>query len=425
MASNKSLSELLPIAKYYVAKVNNVPFHIKSTATSGGNKLIEHNYPFNNKRFNQHLGIKPKDYNVTAYIYSESPNSLDYEQKKRDLIRELEKQESVILVHPFFGELNVDVADFNIVEDDANFGRAIIDVIFKEGSIQVYPIEGDISNENIQNSADNLNDDLSSNLADTINDTTKSTTLFARAKAKASAFGDKVDSVVTTINAAGEKLNEISSTINNFKTNINNIVATPAKLAGNITGIINSISDLLENPLDNFNLLQGFYNFGGDDISIPNNTQSRIQAKENDNLINSTIQTSALAYSYSNLSNYDFQNLDELEELRNILETQFNSIVSNSDFNEPVFSEFYDFNNKENNTNDLMDSLFDIRSNFNQYLNTIAVSLPSIETIETEGKPLAILVYERYGNLENYDKIMEINSLQNPNFINDEMEVFI
>jgi len=412
------------MAELYQSYLNGKKIFIRNKKLTSGNKLASFDYPFQNKRYNQYLGVKPKEFTLEIVIFNDDLNNpLNYEAKKREIILELEKQQPCILIDSFDGEQTLDIADWRTTEEISSLGKCVLEVDFKEGTKNIYPVIANISKENILSKKTEFSNLQNNNIAKNLNSVSKFKQGFKSLKSKTNKLINGINNQVDKVRAVSENINQITSFITDFQTNINSILIVPDQLAGSVTGLINSLTNLTTNPLDSIFILKSLFGFGSDDKQSNIETINNTKINENNNLLNFSIQSLALANCYEVISDIEFKNLDELEYYQNILDTQYLNIVNNQSFD--IFNS-QSIDNKENVNNDIFKSLGSIKQSSNQLMNQIAITLPDVEDRNVdENLPLTIFLYNNYKNLDYEKDLINLNKLENTAFLNEKIKVLI
>ncbi len=106
------------------ASFRGVGFKVMSTTTEVGRRVLIYNFPFQDQPFTEDFGKEAGIYQVVGYVIQNAGNAFDYFAERDALKQALEQAGPGILVHPFYGEVEVVLQ-----------GRASIDEAFAEGGI--------------------------------------------------------------------------------------------------------------------------------------------------------------------------------------------------------------------------------------------------------------------------------------------------
>lgn len=150
------IDELLP------ASFRGVPFHVKGDNASFGRRNQTHEFPFRDEPFTQDLGRSARQYAIDAYIVGD--NFIDNEKR---LIQAIEATGSGVLVHPFYGELSVNIVGTVRVSHSSDAGRMCsISFNFIESGEVHYPDVSVSTSDAILAQANAVDTTLSQSLVD-------------------------------------------------------------------------------------------------------------------------------------------------------------------------------------------------------------------------------------------------------------------
>jgi prophage DNA circulation protein len=118
------------------ASYKDANFLLNVASFTGGKKFAQHEYPNSNVQNIENLGLRPRDFQLTAII-----SEPDYIEKRNVLIRALESTGSGVLIHPFYGRMeNMEATSFTGVEDLSRLGDLEIKIDFKSSNSTGLPI---------------------------------------------------------------------------------------------------------------------------------------------------------------------------------------------------------------------------------------------------------------------------------------------
>lgn len=378
-----------------------VPFYWLSITTSGGRKVVSHEFVLKNSRFSEDLGLLDKSFSVKATI-----SSNNYKQNVQTLITALEKQGSATLVIPTMSSYECQVINWTLDETISDIGYADFTINFEKTERNVFPIQAVGNASKILNKSQNLFSKIQSNISNTYKSVANKFQAFNTIKQKMQDFGNKINSVANKFRQVQANINSFSSSINNFIQDINSLIVAPSQLAASIYNLTAQLQVLFEYPEDVFNFFEGMFDFGDDDSPVQNLNDERILINENRDVLNSNLQTMALVGAYQSIIDIDFLTIDDLQSFKNKLENQYNKLVS---------SETIDYETKE--------LLQDLRNESNTYFEQQKQVALNIESINIYNEPITALTYRLYGNLDNVDYLIDANKVENYSFINQDFNI--
>jgi len=302
-----------------------VRFLCNVTETSGGRKDALHEFPNSDTQFIEDLGLKPRTYLLKAIINEDTDSS--YVRKRNALQRVIESGVPSILIHPFYGIIaNVKARIFTIKEITTRLGESEIDIEFTEttstttflaqvSSSLLRGLIGKISNDTIASIVDRflIKGSDGGNIMD-------STTLLNK-------FVDKVRDGLITSPVDSSLLDVFTRQIDTFASNIPSLILNSSVLGTQLSKTIIDLAGLYPVAGDKIKVMKGFFNFGIDDVSIPQDTAARIQRQINRDVLNDSINVLTLSESYVAASQVTFGNIQELNDTERLLETQFRFIT--------------------------------------------------------------------------------------------------
>lgn len=123
------------------ASFRDIPFKVMSVTTEGGRRAVLHQMPFKDLPFVEDLGRIAGVYNVVGYVVQSAGNSYDYFTERESLKDALDRSGAATLVHPFYGEIEVNLTGkYRIDESFAEGGLARFQMTFTEAGAIEYPV---------------------------------------------------------------------------------------------------------------------------------------------------------------------------------------------------------------------------------------------------------------------------------------------
>lgn len=413
------LSQLLP------ASFKGASFYCEESSVESGRKQVTHEFPNSDRRYVEDLGKLLPTYKIKAII-----GGANYTQAKNALQSALEQGGVGLLIHPFFGNLNVVAKPYTLTETIGTLGEAKFDLTFEVAEANIYPT-GSLTNlSNIFSIADSGLSSLTSDINKLFSLKNLFPNNFADAQnllnAVGNAFGVNTQSFTQDISA----INQFSSTLKNFYNNINQTLSSvnsnqaqtvaSAPVVSNVTttsatlptlgeqtmGLFNATDTLSDNPSNLFVIYQKFFIFNNNQKPIPKTTFQRIQRQNNRDVINGAIRAGSLIQAYRAAAQIDYQNINQLNQINNILETQYKTI-----------------NNAINVTNTSKAAIASVRNAVRNYLESDALNINQISEVTTNTQPLRTLVYQYYGSTRNLSQIADLNRIKENNFVSGNVSI--
>lgn len=205
------------------ASFRGVPFFVESSDTSVGRRTKLHTYYKRDIPYLQDLGAAPDEFVLEGFVIQNSANNFNYMPERDALIAALKQPGSGILVHPYFGELQVGLLEpAKISETTDEGGMARFSMIFAQSGRRTIDTTRDYST---------LLDNLIALLrAKGLDD------FFNAYESVAGVLGDIQTALAQVVDAINTVRNGISSAI--------------AKATGIISSILVTIDTLIDAPCD-------------------------------------------------------------------------------------------------------------------------------------------------------------------------------
>lgn len=381
------------------ATFKNVPFLVTQSNTSGGRKTITHEFVNSNERNVEDLGLLQKTFSITAIITG--PN---YTQKKDALIRVLEEGGRGPLVHPFFGRLNVVAKPYSLVETMTELGEAKFSLVFERSEDNPQPQPGGSTIQTVGSSADGLFNSLEDDVADSFTVSNKFPRNFKDAETTMENIGLVFQSATSRVRNNVQGLNEFNSTVVDFNDDFRSLIASPQELGLAIGNLFTTMRDIATTPVEFLDILSNFYDFGDDDTPIILTTEERIERQDNRTIINNLIKVGSLADSYRFVVTVDFDTVDNIDEAQEILDNQYSATVDDLPTDTQIV-------------------LNELRNQARDFLDEQRISAKRVIEIETKRIPAQVLTYSLYGNVDDTEKIIELNTVKDVSFVEGEVQV--
>ena len=400
---------------------------MRTATTEGGQKTAIHEYPGTDVQAVEELGGIPRAFNINIVIPNDTA-ILTYEDNRNGLLRILEQGGPGKLIHPTFGIVeNVVVIRWVIDETITELGRASVTVDFAIDNSTGIPEKA----QNSEAETASLNSDLQEKSnADTAGNWSVNN-LFAGNFADASAILNSVADKFSDASKLGirlsDKINPFTADLNRFRNSINGLIGTPIALANTITDLFNTTNELFEEPADNLEVFKSFFGFGDDQTPIADTTVIRGERIRNRSVINNMMNVSALGYAYQAGSQIDFQTVREIDELQEVLETQYEIVADDLAqpllVIEPAASPTAQVSLGSRGQDDTRKSLDALRVQFTAFLDDERINAKQIITVNVKEAPISTITYAYYGDTANKETLIELNGVDQAAFVEGDIEI--
>lgn len=402
------LDELFP------ASYKGAEFLIEKAKTDGGRKDALHEFPNSDKQNVEDLGLKPRTYRITGII-----SGNNYIQKRDRLLRKLEEGGKGALIHPFYGNLSDMVCrTFSLNEDLTRLGDASITMVFTISDDIGIPVASESTVSVLNAANEKVQSGVGSDIENGFSVSRKFRESFTDASDTLNRVFDAFDENTKIVSQLTSGTNEFSSLINEFSTNINNLVRQPQALADSINNLFMNVNGLYATAENTLDVFKQFFDFDDDENRLPLGTVSRTERQRNNDVIKQSIQLSALNYAYLNSAQTDFLTVDEIDELADTLEAQFEKVVSiNDTLNKDLEGQQTDLGTQTIN------DLKDMRTQTQNFFENAKLTTNQVIDIYTQEIPVRVLAYQYYGETDSAEDLISLNNDPNVSFYKGDVEI--
>lgn len=376
------------------ASFRGISFLVRNSNIIFGQKTVTYQYPNSNKTEVEYLGLAQDQFNLDIYLHGD--NLLDQITRLKIALSQGRDGQ---LIHPYLGAKNVSVSNASLVVNDVELGIARFSVTFQESTPQSSPLISfntkpgilrsiDSAIETVEETFDNVTTDYSFNALYTAT--------------KLDAVADTFDNALGLTYKITDKANSANFQIQSFKRKINTYALAPTELASALTNLFSEFNFIASDNKEQLRIWRSFYEFGDEDRTIALTTLERTERSNTLNTINNAMKANSLILAYGTASDIDYANDEELDEIRDEVELQYNAI-------------------KESLTNDVLIELNQVRKLTLEYLDSLEVA--SVIEVDTKETSVVLLSFWYYGDQSQYDNIVELNNIQDPAFVSGEVKV--
>lgn len=391
------LSSLLP------ASFRGVSFYCVDSSMDSGRKQVTHEFPNSDKRYVEDLGRFQNVYKITALV---SGNVITYKQNRDALIAALEQPGTGLLVHPFYGSVEVVPKQFTVQENIGSLGEANFTLTFEKAQNALVP-QGDETNlSQINILANNMLESLALDISNTFSLFGNYPNNFIDAQNLLTSIAESFGINTRIFTQAIDQINSFNRLLEAYNTDINTNLLNPSNLGTQTMGLFDGADSLITEPNDKLNVYKKFYDFGDNIEKVPPTTFERLQRQTNRDVMYSTIQTGSLTQSYRAAAFNEYNNVRELNSIQDQLESQYQKLIDNESLSDATKLK-----------------LQDLRNQSRLFFENEKLNVNNITPIETKRQPLTTLAYQYYGDTTNVEQLYRLNGIKNNAFVEGVIDI--
>ena len=406
----------MSISIRYSARFRDAVFYFSGSAsTTGGRKTITREFPGTDRRYVEDLGLLNKTFKIAAIVTTE--------QEKDKLIAALETPGIGQLSHPTFGLIDVTAQPYTVVDNIQNLGYCSFDLTFEVSQENIYPEVNANNISFLQSKISFLDSSILANFANKI--------------------GISPETLQTAINTATNILNtfqkatalvdQVRNEVIAVKETVVALVQAPAAFIGAIKSTIKSVTTFFNDPLAAFDVLKGMFSFTSKKKSKPV-TKKAIEQQRVEETITQAVNTLVLSAIYDTLTQIDFENNVQLEDIKNQVEELYENIIDNpTDFLIDIPEEEYDEieeereitenESEELQSTSVLENLQEVRQQSVDILSEKENTVARVIEVTVYNTTLDEFVFSYYGNLDYLDKIESMNDIEDRSNISGTLKV--
>jgi len=389
------------------AQYKGAPFLILSARTEGGRKTAIHEFPNSDNREIEDLGLNRKSFSITGII----PDN-NYFERRDALISKLESEGPGILVHPWLGQIEVQLITYILNENTTDLGRAVFTMEFKAKDD---PVEPTTSGDNLQLALDSsakILQQLTDNIAGRFNVTRSFALNFTTAEGNIldslTAFEDNI-----SVNIADPlQINEFTDFLNIFREDTRELILDPISLGARYFELFTLNSTFAATPERQIQVSDKLFQFGDDAGQIPITTVQRRERALNQDLIIVSMKTNALRDAYIQSQVIDYVSDIQLDQREDDLEDKFQELSTLAEENPELLPD------------ETFAEVQELRNLTREFFDKERVQVFRIVDFNTVPTSATIISHQLYGTTENAEGLVALNESNDPTFLGGDIKVF-
>ena len=387
------------------ASFRGVEFKVDTSDIDGGRRVAKHEFPQKDIPFVEDLGRKSKTFPLEGYVIGD-----DYMTSRDLLIGALDQEGTGLLIHPYHGELTLQVETWHVKETASDGGMARFSIVFLQTEDIKYPTTASNNVEVLNAKADKLDQSLAQNMNKKFK-----TNILSSYKKAVNFIKDTIKSLKNFMSPIASLINiaeQVSKDLNDIATEAMSLARSPLTLAYNLQNALKSIQNISEYAKDIIkaysSLNKTFFEYFRDtkEATTKAETVNKANNQSMKQLLCLTI-ASAMARTAAVM---EFKTYAEVEETQELIAGIIDEIIADTD-DDDIFQ----------NAIELKLALSQVLPPENQILKNI-VSYSVNDTV-----PSIVIAYDIYGNLDSEQDVLDRNKIENPATIigGNDIEVLI
>jgi prophage DNA circulation protein len=383
--------------KYRQASFRGIPFNIEKVFDKKGNRLAIHEFPGRNKPKIKNMGKAVRFIQSEAFLIGP-----DYLDQLANLTAALDKSGPGILVHPFFGDILVEINQYGIDINNQELGICRLPIEFVSVGTDPNFVVGINTQARVLTSAKSAVE--------------KHKTWFEKTYDYASLPYSKAQQVLESVQNLNAKMYAVRKTVQlvpKFFQTIKDIASSAGVLVLQAGKLFDEVYEIItfgflteDNDNDGeIDTKQAFF-----EVAEAARFSPEIQFEsETNSAFLFTSQLLATVQIAHMLSIMEFKSSTEAIELKLVVSEQLDSLSNNPLIDDTVF-----------------EALRELNAEVETHISAQIALLPKlVEITLSSSTPSAILSYELYGSLEFEQEIIERNKIKIPGFIPSNVPILV
>lgn len=378
------------------ASFRGVPFFVEYTEDMFGRRSAVTEFPLRDEADVKDMGGRAKAYRFAAYVLGD-----DY-MAKRDALRDaLNAAGPGRLVHPYYGEIDVQIGQASCLETvrEAGMCRFSVECVLA-GQAHANPRVSVDTRVRVELSAEQLDAliaetaNVSVNVSDSPNFVIEDATRIVDLATQR--ISDLSRQILAVPDAAGELARSLYELAGSAAT----LILSPAVLAAEVSTALRLVVAAAETPRAAFELLMELAGFTDDAPASPSTTPSRERQAQNQVALVQLIRQAAYSQACAAAAQMDYTSYDDARSVRDRLMDVADGLAE-SDVADSVYS-----------------SLVALRAAVAQDIGARGADLARLVKLQLlESVPALTLAWTLYGDATRADELVTRNALRDPFFV--------
>jgi prophage DNA circulation protein len=373
-----------------------IPFFTENYTTNGGRRTQTHEFVDRDTPYSEDLGRRARTFEISVHLIGD-----DIFQQRDALASALEQRGAGDLIHPYLGNLRVNVNGFSYTEDTGE-GRIVrFTINFSEAGSNIYPsIEEDRQQTLLdfsENALGSAIDEFESGFSVAGQPGFVVDSAQALVANATKAFNDATKVFAET----SDEITDLAFSIRNLQADTLDLIQAPRLLGQRLLDSIQLLSSVATNADDASGAYSTMFDFGTEPQQGEFETEARQREIDNTNAFNNYIRELAIISATQEAIDRNFfsveEAIEEQEKLRDLLTRQSDREGTGINF----------FQNLQDLASSLVKAVPDVD---NELPNLVKLVLQ--DTTNT-----LVLAYDLFEDQDREQEIIDRNKIRNPAFV--------
>lgn len=384
------------------AKLGSAAFQVDQASAQLGRNVQLHEYPLRDTPYTEDMGRKARRLTLECYVLADAANNYNYMPERDALIAELEKPGSKTLVHPYLGELKVNVVECDGPRESTyEGGMARFSITVVESGEHVFPGGTTDTQAIVSKRVYASLQEVKVSFAQRFGVTGAADFVSDTAISQVQGFADTLRSVAARVTTLPEALSRFVVDLSDLSGAAAQLILAPATLSDRVIGLLQTVTVIVNRPADALHIVRDLFGYGDGLATAPESgASSRVLQQDNQNAWVQLIEQAALITAVQVAARLDFESADDAlrlrDELLDVFDAQTEAVLDDT-----VYYALVDVRTA---------FVADMQQRAAQLNKLIKVTLP--ETTST-----LALAYSLYGDAQRESEIVARNRLRDPLFM--------
>jgi len=359
-------------------KFRDAEFWIETDDLEFGHRKVVHEFPLQNKPQVQDMGLKGRQFSMRIFVIGEN-----YDFDRNKLIQAIETPGIGVMVHPYYGTMNVHILDARKTESTREGGKATFNLTVLEAGEAEFNFETPETAEVVEEEAEKT-------LAESIEE-------FGENFEVLNQIQEFVEDVQNTIETT---LDAIENVVDGITGPITSLIRAPAEMASALTGTLSGIRSSLQSPFQALDIYTTLFGSDTDTSNMSVATSNRVQLKENTDAFNSLVKRSAIAEACRTIAIINWESLDDAINIRDqvlgAIDEEMEQPMGDGVFN----------------------AMSGLRAAIAEDIRIRGAKMPRIKHFTTEAQlPALVLAHRIHNDVSRDNEIINRNHIKHPGFV--------